>query len=74
MGGSIRAVSDSKHKNIPKPQGMSGAPIFVLYDDEPKDELQFFPLVAVGTRYKKPEKALVGTDIEFVLRMITNAV
>jgi hypothetical protein len=63
-GGLIRA--------FPKPQGMSGSPIVVLYGDneETEDSLRGFPVVAVGTRYCKSAKVLIGTDIRFAVEMI----
>lgn len=57
---------------FPKPQGMSGSPVVVLYDvDEAAgDAWRVFPVVAVGIEYRRQAKALVGTDVRFVLEMI----
>lgn len=57
--------------NFPKPQGMSGAPIMVLFEDsevEARDRV--FPVVAVGTHYRKTSKSLIGTDVKFVIGAI----
>lgn len=59
-----------KHRHFPKPQGMSGAPMFVLYDEDGADDARIFPVVAVGTKYRKTAKLLVGTDVAVVLDMI----
>jgi len=57
--------------NFPKPQGMSGSPIVVLYG-EPGSEVdsRVFPVVAVGTRYRKKTKVLIGTDVRFAVGAI----
>lgn len=62
--------SNGKRRNFPKPQGMSGSPILVLYDENGRDDSRVFPVVAVGTKYWKRERLLVGTDIAVVLDMI----
>jgi hypothetical protein len=59
--------------HFPKPQGMSGSPISVLYDEDLTDKSVTFPVVAVGTRYIKNKKLLVATDIGFVLEAIARA-
>lgn len=63
-----------RHRNIPKPQGMSGSPVWVLYEDEEAEDSRTFPLVAIGTTYKKKLKALVATDIAVVVDLINAAV
>jgi hypothetical protein len=57
--------------NFPKPQGMSGSPIVVLYG-EPGSEgnSRVFPVVAVGTRYRRKTKVLIGTDVRFAVGAI----
>lgn len=60
QAGNIRA--------FPKPQGMSGAPIIVLYESE--DESRIFPVVAIGTTYRKRSKVLIGADIRFAVGAI----
>ena len=65
--------SNGKHRNFPKPQGMSGSPMWVLYDyddDGKNNSPRVFPVVAVGTKYWKNERLLVGTDIAVVVDMI----
>ena len=66
--------SSGKHRNFPKPQGMSGSPVWVLYDEGGEDDSRVFQVVAVGTKYWKKERLLVGTDIAVVLDMINAAV
>jgi hypothetical protein len=48
---------------------MSGSPIVVLYEEN-ADQSRVFPVVAVGTRYRKAAKVLIGTDIEFAMGAI----
>ena len=53
--------------NFPKPQGMSG----VLYGEPGYEgDSRVFPVVAVGTRYRRKTKVLVGTDVRFAVGAI----
>ncbi len=72
----LRRGFDSKgqHRNFPKPQGMSGSPIWLLYDEVNEKSNRVFPIVAVGTKYLRNERVLVGTDISIVIDMINGAV
>ncbi len=57
--------------NFPKPQGMSGSPIVVLYGEPGSEgDSRVFPVVAVGTRYRKKTKVLIGTDVQFAVGAI----
>ncbi len=56
--------------NFPKPQGMSGSPIFILYSENSVDETRVFPVVAVGIEYRQKQKLLVGTDVGRVIEAI----
>jgi hypothetical protein len=56
---------------FPKPHGMSGSPIVVLYDvNEKPGDFRVFPVVAVAIEYRKQQKVLIGTDTRYVLEMI----
>lgn len=61
---------EGKHRNFPKPQGMSGSPIWCLFDEAGINDARVFPVIAVGTKYRKAEKLLIGTDIAVVADMI----
>lgn len=63
--------SDNRPVHFPKPQGMSGSPVFVLYEED--SDSRVFPVVAVGIEYRKPHRALVATDVQFVLEAIERA-
>ncbi len=53
---------DGVHRNFPKPQGMSGSPIWELYDESLyPDQPRMFPIVAVGTTYKN--RIIYGADV-----------
>ena len=60
---------EGKHRNFPKPKGISGAPMFELWGHD-EDDPSIFPVVAVGIEYRKNERAMVGTDVAVVLDMI----
>jgi hypothetical protein len=59
-------------QHFPKPQGMSGSPIIVLYSDGPADGARVFPVVAVGIEYRPKERLLIGTDVSHVIEAIEN--
>jgi hypothetical protein len=61
------------HRHFPKPQGMSGAPIVVLYEHNGEGDSRVFPVVAVATMYRRRNRALIGTDIGFVIDAIRRA-
>ena len=63
-----------RHTHFPKPQGMSGAPVWVLFEDTPDDQQQTFPVVGVGIEYRKDTKLLIATDVATVVNMINAAV
>jgi hypothetical protein len=62
-----------KHQQFPKPQGMSGAPIIVLYEHDGEGDSRVFPVVGVATTYRKRDRVLIGTDIGFVIDAIRRA-
>lgn len=62
-----------KHRNFPKPQGMSGSPVWVHYDEnESFSQERVFPVVAIGTKYIKGV-GLIATDISFAIDLIKKA-
>ena len=61
------------HQHFPKPQGMSGAPIIVLYEHSGEGDARVFPVVGVATTYRKAERVLIATDIGFVIDAIHRA-
>jgi len=66
--------STGHQRNFPKPQGMSGSPIFVLHDEAGRSNTRSFPIVGVGTKYRRNQNALVGTDVDIVRAMINEAI
>jgi hypothetical protein len=64
---------DGSHTHYPKPQGMSGAPIVALYNEEDDDDTDVFPVVAVATRFRNQSNILFGTDTSYVLDAIRNS-
>ena len=62
-----------RRQHFPKPQGMSGSPIVVLYDTDNLKDFRVFPVVAVGTTYRRQKNSLIGTDVRYVLDAIGRA-
>lgn len=69
----LRRGSDPEGRlvHFPKPQGMSGSPIWELLDESDANQPRTFPLVAVATTYKK--KVLWGTDVGYLIPRILAA-
>jgi hypothetical protein len=63
---------DKKLIHFPKPQGMSGSPVIVLYETDDSGA-RTFPVVAVAIEYRKKEKIVVATDVRYVLEAIQRA-
>jgi len=64
--------SEGQQRNFPKPQGMSGSPIFMLLDEKPEVDIRSFPIVGIGTKYIHSHKALIGTDVAIAVAMIND--
>jgi hypothetical protein len=62
--------TNGEHQHFPKPQGMSGSPIIILYSDGPADDARVFPVVAVGIEYHAKQRLLIGTDVSHVIEAI----
>jgi len=58
--------------NFPKPQGMSGSPVIVLYELEDGSS-RTFPVVGVAIEYRKPNKVVIAADVKYVLEAVENA-
>lgn len=67
----LKKVFDLEQNKIlfPKPQGMSGSPIWELYNDKGVQN-HFFPLVGIGIEYLDRPNVLVGTDVSHLINMI----
>ena len=63
---------DGNKVHFPKPQGMSGAPVVVLYEQDDGGS-RTFPVVAVTIEYRKKDKVVVATDVQYVLEAIDRA-
>ncbi|NVM88480.1 serine protease [Variovorax sp. SG517] len=55
---------------FPKPQGMSGGPIWQFHSEDENDFRFGFPVVGVAVAHKERQKLLQGTDISFALQAI----
>lgn len=61
---------DGHTRSFPKPNGMSGSPIVVLYETHSETQSRTFPVVAIGIEYRKNPKLLVGTDVGLAIGAI----
>ena len=66
--------SEGNHQNVPKPQGMSGSPIWCLFDNEALDDSRVFPLVGVAIEYRKKDLVMVIADIAIIQELLSAAV
>lgn len=58
---------------FPSPSGLSGSPIWLLYDGVGPNDATQTPVVGVVTEYHKARKSIVATDIDIALRLINLA-
>ena len=65
--------ADGTKQHFPKPNGMSGSPIVVLFDEDGDDRSRVFPVVGVATTYRKADRLVFGTDVAYVIDAIQNA-
>lgn len=54
-----------KHQNLPKPQGFSGAPIWVIGQTRNSPELEEPCVVGVATKHLKEGRSIYGADIRY---------
>jgi hypothetical protein len=65
-------VSEGEFRSFPSPKGMSGSPLWLLYDAvHPNDPLTT-PMVGVAVEHRTLEKVIVATDISFALELIND--
>jgi hypothetical protein len=65
---------EGAHRVFPRPYGISGSPIFELYDDEASGADRVFPVVGMITSHKPQQHRMVGVDAQLVRRQIQHAV
>lgn len=61
---------DGTTGRIPDPHGMSGSPVWLLYDKRLPNDSQLTPVVAIAIEYHKTEGLLVATDVGVALDLI----
>jgi len=69
-----RAVDQNGRRvNFPNPAGMSGSPLWLLYDEAGPNDATFTAVAGVFTRYSKRRRAFVATDISVAVDFIAKA-
>jgi hypothetical protein len=63
-------VDDGQSQMFPKPQGMSGSPIWLLYDHAGPNDAANTLVVGILIEHRRSDKLLVGTDISVAMDMI----
>lgn len=62
--------ADNKEVRFPKPQGMSGCPVFRIGDGHNTGAFPGFPVVAIAVEHRAMHKVIQCTDIAVAIRMI----
>lgn len=65
---------DSHIRTYPEPSGISGSPVWLLYDENGSNDPGQTPVVGVAIEHYKNHHAIVATDINVALRLINEAV
>lgn len=60
-------------RTFPKLAGMSGSPVWLLYDETGPNDPTRTLVVGIFIEYKKTDHALIATDVGIALRMINEA-
>lgn len=58
---------------FPKPQGISGSPIFLLFDEFEVDPSPTFSLVGIATTWDPKQRLLLGTGINSITELLSVA-
>jgi len=61
---------DGQRRSFPNPEGMSGSPLWVLWDTQGKNDPSFTPAVGILVEHPISGQVLVATDVMFVLELI----
>jgi hypothetical protein len=61
---------DQTRQMFPKPAGMSGSPVWLLWDNEGQNDAPLTPAVGILIEYREDHRVLVATDVMFVVEMI----
>ncbi|MGH9962405.1 MAG: hypothetical protein ACREBC_35700, partial [Pyrinomonadaceae bacterium] len=65
---------DSQIRVFPEPSGISGSPVWLLYDENGPNDPAQTPIVGIAIEHHKTHHAIVATDIDVALRLINEAV
>lgn len=69
-----RAVHPSRDvRAFPDPRGMSGAPVWLLYDEEREKDPSLTPIVGIAIEHLRTRRAILVTDIAVALDLIHHA-
>jgi len=55
---------------FPEPSGMSGSPVWLLYDEDGLNDPHQTPVVGIAIEHHKLHHAIVATDIRIALKLI----
>lgn len=70
-----RTVAPNKEvRAFPKPSGMSGSPIWLLYDESGPNDPTQTSVVGIAIEHHKINRAIVATDIDIALKLINDDV
>lgn len=66
--------SDSRIRAFPEPSGMSGSPVWLLYNESGSNDPVQTPVVGVAIEHHKNHHAIVATDIDVAMKLINEAI
>ncbi len=64
---------DGTQRKIADPHGMSGSPLWLLFDEQGRNDPSRTPAVGVVTEYHKDKRLLVATDIAIAIHLINES-
>jgi hypothetical protein len=64
---------DMNIRAFPEPSGISGSPVWLLYDENGPNDPTQTPIVGIAIEHHKNHHAIVATDIDVALKLINRA-
>jgi hypothetical protein len=61
---------DKKIRAFPEPSGISGSPVWLLYDENGPNDPNQTPVIGIAIEYHKNHRAIIATDIDVALWLI----
>lgn len=66
-------MPNAEIRKFPDPKGMSGSPVWLLYDENGPNSVCQTPIVGIAIEHRKNQRVIIATDIKIALQLINEA-